>query len=60
METKSLYTILGARPDASSDQIESTYAEILHHLKDGSESNPGGDDRSYERGPDIDGNRVPF
>lgn len=45
METKSLYTILGVRPDASSDQIESTYAEILHHLKDGSESNPGGDDR---------------
>jgi curved DNA-binding protein CbpA len=45
METKSLYTILGVRPDASSDQIETTYAELLHLLKDGTEANPGGDDR---------------
>lgn len=45
METKSLYTILGIRPDASSDQIESAYAALLHQLKDGSEANPGGDDR---------------
>jgi curved DNA-binding protein CbpA len=45
METKSLYTILGIRPDASPDQIETAYAELLHHLKDGSETNPGGDDR---------------
>ncbi|OGU22419.1 MAG: hypothetical protein A2580_14135 [Hydrogenophilales bacterium RIFOXYD1_FULL_62_11] len=45
METKSLYTILGIRPDASVDQIESAYAELLHQFKDGSEANPGGDDR---------------
>jgi DnaJ-class molecular chaperone len=45
METKSLYTILGVRPDASIDQIESAYAELLHQLKDGTEANPGGDDR---------------
>lgn len=45
METKSLYTILGIRPDASSDQIETAYAGLLHQLKDGSEANPGGDDR---------------
>lgn len=44
METKSLYTILGVRPDASIDQIETAYAELLHQLKDGSEANPGGDD----------------
>jgi curved DNA-binding protein CbpA len=45
METKSLYTVLGIRPDASPDQIETAYAELLHQLKDGSETNPGGDDR---------------
>jgi curved DNA-binding protein CbpA len=45
METKSLYTILGIRPDASIDQIETAYAELLHQLKDGSEASPGGDDR---------------
>ena len=45
MESKSLYTILGVRPDASSDQIERAYAELLHQLKDGAEANPGGDAR---------------
>lgn len=45
MESKSLYTILGVRPDASSDQIERAYAELLHELKDGVEANPGGDAR---------------
>ncbi len=35
METKSLYTILGVRPDASSSQIETAYAELLHLLQDG-------------------------
>lgn len=45
METKSLYTLLGVRPDASSDQIERAYAELLHQLKDGIDAHPGGDDR---------------
>lgn len=45
METKSLYTILNVRPDATADQIETAYAELLHQLKDGTEDNPGGDDR---------------
>ncbi len=45
METKSLYTILGIRPDASSAQIERAYAELLHQLQDGVEANPGGDAR---------------
>jgi curved DNA-binding protein CbpA len=45
METKSLYTLLGVRPDASSDQIERAYAELLHQLKDGVDAHPGGDDR---------------
>lgn len=45
METKSLYTILGIRPEASADQIEAAYAALLHQLKDGTEANPGGDDR---------------
>lgn len=45
METKSLYTILGIRPEASADQIETAYAELLHQLKDGTADNPGGDDR---------------
>jgi curved DNA-binding protein CbpA len=45
METKSLYTILGIRPDASAGEIEAAYASLLHQLKDGSEANPGGDDR---------------
>ena len=45
MESKSLYTILGIRPDASADQIEQAYAELLHQLKDGVEANPGGDAR---------------
>lgn len=45
MESKSLYTILGIRPDASADQIEHAYAELLHQLKDGVEANPGGDAR---------------
>jgi hypothetical protein len=45
METKSLYTILGIRPDASVDQIETAYASLLHELKDGTEASPGGDDR---------------
>lgn len=45
MESKSLYTILGVRPDASSDQIEHAYAELLHQLKDGVDAHPGGDAR---------------
>lgn len=45
MENKSLYTILNIRPDASPDQVETAYAELLHQLKDGTEANPGGDDR---------------
>jgi curved DNA-binding protein CbpA len=45
METKSLYTILGIRPEASADQIETAYAKLLHQLKDGTATNPGGDDR---------------
>jgi len=45
METKSLYTILGIRPEASADQIEAAYAALLHQLKDGTEASPGGDDR---------------
>lgn len=45
MESKSLYTILGVRPDASVDQIEHAYAELLHELKDGIEASPGGDAR---------------
>lgn len=38
MESRSLYTILGIRPDASADQIERAYAERLHQLKDGAEA----------------------
>jgi curved DNA-binding protein CbpA len=45
METKSLYTILGVRPEASADQIEIAYAALLHQLREGTEANPGGDDR---------------
>ena len=45
MESKSLYTILGIRPDASADQIEHAYAELLHQLKDGVDAHPGGDAR---------------
>lgn len=45
METKSLYTILGIRPEASPDQIETAYAALLHQLKGGNEANPAGDDR---------------
>ena len=45
METKSLYTILDVRPDASQDQIETAYAEALHRLKDGTDPNPNADDR---------------
>ena len=45
MESKSLYTILGIRPDASADQIEHAYAELLHQLKDGVDTNPGSDAR---------------
>lgn len=46
MEPKSLYTLLGVRPDASVDQIEHAYAALLHELQDGSDANPGGDART--------------
>lgn len=45
MESKSLYTVLGIRPDASQDQIEATYATVLEQLKEGTNPNPNADDR---------------
>jgi curved DNA-binding protein CbpA len=45
METKSLYTILGVRPDASADQIETAYAQLLHELKTEAETSANGDAR---------------
>lgn len=40
---KSLYSILGVSPDATPDQIEIAYAEILSKLKEGSVGQHGGD-----------------
>ncbi|MBW8364289.1 MAG: DnaJ domain-containing protein [Rhizobium sp.] len=45
MENKSLYTVLGIRPEASQDQIEAAYAAILEQLKEGTNPNPNADDR---------------
>jgi curved DNA-binding protein CbpA len=45
MESKSLYTVLGIRPDASQDQIEAAYATVLEQLKEGTNLNPNADDR---------------
>lgn len=43
MESKSLYTVLGIRPDASQDQIEAAYATVLEQLKEGTNPNPNAD-----------------